>query len=283
MKILNKHKNIFFALLSLVSISTAAQVAISNGTPTNTPKGIVDMQNSTAGIVYPRFALTSTIVEAPVLNPDGGSLVVGTVVYNTNTTSNGVNDVYPGIYAWDGTQWTTQYIKEDSEIFAQSTLGQRVATGLTDYPTPTSEWVDVNGLGAGSSFTPKYTGTYRIKAETNFGAGEIDPNLAFATSMATTEGNFRITLGGVPYVIYTHSYSVYNADIAAGTYFEQFKHDSSLIVYVDLIAGVPFTYQFEIDVFVADNFVNDGDSGTGMAYVGIGLPCTIEFSYVDEN
>lgn len=285
MKIVNTHKNIVFALFSLVAISTTAQVSISNGTPTTSPRGLVDMQNSTAGIVYPRFELTATDIEAPVENPDGsGSLVPGTVVYNTNSTSNGLGtDVYPGLYAWDGTEWTTQYIKEDSDVLLQSSLAQRVATGLTTYPTPPGEWVDVTGLGAGSSFTPKYSGTYRIKANTNFGAGEINPNLAFATSMATTEGNFRITLGGVPYVIYTHSYSVYNGDIGGGTYFEQFRHDSSLITYVDLVAGVPFNYRFEIDVFVADNFVNDGDSGAGMAYVGVGLPCTIEFTFLVEN
>lgn len=278
------YKNIVFLLFSCITISSVSQVSISNGTPTTTPRGLVDMQNSTAGIVYPRFALTATNVEAPVQNPDGsGSLVPGTVVYNTNTTTNGVNDVYPGLYAWNGSKWTTQYIREDSEIVEQSSLGQRVVTGSTSYPTPASEWVDVVGLGAGSSFTPKYSGTYRIKANANFGAGEIVPSAGYATSMATTEGNFRITLGGVPYVIYTHAYSVYNDDIGAGTYFEQFRHDSSLIVYVDLLAGVPFNYQFEIDVFVANNFVDGGNSGTGRAYVGVGLPCTIEFTYLVEN
>ncbi len=279
------HKNIVFTIFYLITISTLAQVSISNGTPTVTPRGLLDMQNSTAGIVYPRFELTATDIEAPVENPNGsGSLEPGTVVYNINTTSNGLGtDVYPGLYAWDGNEWTTQYIKEDSEITVQTTLEQRVARGSTSYPTPSSEWIDVIGLGAGSSFTPKYSGTYRIKANTNFGAGEIDPNLSFGTSMATTEGNFRITLGGVPYVIYTHSYSVYNDEIGGGTYFEKFRHDSSLIVYVDLVAGVPFNYQFEIDVFVADNFVNNGDSGAGMAYVGVGLPCSIEFTFLVEN
>lgn len=274
------HKKICFAIFSLIVMSNFAQVSISNGIPTATPKGLVDMQNSTAGIVYPRFALTSTIVEAPVENPDGsGSLVAGTVVYNTNTTTTGTNDVYPGLYAWDGTQWTTQYIREDSEIKQQSSLGQRVATGST---TPRANYVDVTGLGAGSSFTPKYSGTYRIKANVNFGAGQIVPEVGYATSMATEEGYFRITLGPDQYEIYTHAYSIHNEDIRNGTYFEQFRHDSSLIVYVDLVAGVPFTYRFEIDLFVANNFVNGGNSGTGMAYVGIGLPCNIEFTYLVE-
>lgn len=267
--------NIFFAIFSLIATSTLAQVSISNGTPAVTPKGLVDMQNSTAGIVYPRFALTSTMIEAPVQNPDGsGNLVAGTVVYNTNTTTTGTNDVYSGLYAWNGSEWTTQYIREDSDIAQQSTLGQRVVNS--------DPFVDLAGLGAGSSFTPKYSGTYRIKANVNFGAGQIIPNLSYVTSMATQEGEFRITLGPNQYLIYTHAYSIYNKDINGGTYFEQFRHDSSLIVYVDLIAGVPFTYRFEIDLFVSDNFVNNGNSGTGRAYVGIGLPCNIEFTYLVE-
>ncbi len=280
MKKTNLHKNIFFALFFSLAMSSLAQVSISNGIPTTTPKGLVDMQNSTAGIVYPRFALTSTEIEAPVQNPDGsGSLVPGTVVYNTNTTTTGTHDVFPGLYAWNGSKWTTQYIREDSEIAQQSGLGQRVATGST---SPGADYVDVIGLGAGSSFTPKYSGTYRIKANVNFGAGKIVPEPGYATSMATEEGYFRITLGPDQYVIYTHAYSVHNNDIAGGTYFEQFRHDSSLIVYVDLIAGVPFTYRFEIDLFVANNFVNGGNSGDGRAYVGIGLPCNIEFTYLVE-
>ncbi len=280
MKNIKINKHIFFAIFTLIAISSVAQVSISNGTPTSTPKGLVDMQNSTAGIIYPRFALTSTIIEAPVENPVGSeSLVVGTVVYNTNTTATGANDVYPGIYAWDGTEWTTQYIKEDSEISEQSSLGFRVVTGST---TIGADYVDVPGLGSGSSFTPKYSGTYRIKANANFGAGEIVPEPGYATSMATQEGYFRITLGPDQYLIYTHAYSVYNDDIGSGTYYEQFRHDSSLIVYVTLTAGVPFSYQFEIDLFVSDNFVDGGDSGTGRAYVGIGLPCTIEFTYLVE-
>ena len=275
MKKINIHKNIFFAIFSLIAMSTMAQVSISNGTPTATPRGLVDMQNSTAGIVYPRFALTSILVEAPVENPDGsGNLVPGTVVYNTATTNTGTNDVFPGLYAWDGSKWTTQYIREDSEISQQSGLGQRV--------TDNGSYVDVVGLGAGSSFTPKYTGTYRVKTYTNFGAGQIVPEPGYATSMATQEGYFRITLGANQHLIYTHAYSVHNNDINGGTYFEQFRHDSSLIEYVDLVAGVPFTFRFEIDMFVSDNFVDNGNSGTGRSYVGLGVPCSIEFTYLVE-
>ena len=269
-------KHIFLALVVLQAITAAGQVSISDSSPTSTPNGLVDMQNSTAGLVYPRFELTDIYVEAPVQNPDGsGNLVPGTVVYNTNTTSYGDDrDVYPGIYAWDGAKWTTQYIKEDSHIAEQTTLEQRI--------TNSGGYVDVNGLGVGSSFTPKYTGTYRVKANFNFGAGEVNNYPAHATSMATQEGFFRITLGIDSYEIYTHAYSVYNNDINSGTLYEKFRHDSSLILYVDLVEGTPFPYRFEVDMFVSNNFIDNGDSGTGRSYVGVGLPCTIEFTYLEK-
>jgi len=275
MKIFIIHKIIYFAVFTLIAMPSLGQVSISNGSPTNTPNGLVDMQNSTAGIVYPRFELTDITVEAPVLNPDGGSLVPGTVVFNTNTTTRGDNtDVYPGIYAWNGTRWTTQYLKEDSFIAEQTPLEQRI--------TNSGGYVDVNGLGNGSSFTPKYTGTYRVKANFNFGAGEVINYAGHVVSMATQEGFFRITLGSDSYEIYTHAYSVYNNEVNSGTLYEKFRHDSSLIMYVDLTEGVPFAYRFEVDMFVSNNFVDNGDSGTGRSYVGVGLPCTIEFTYLEK-
>ncbi len=74
------------------------------GIGTSTPEGILDIDSNIYGVVYPSVALTATNVEAPVVNPRGGGLAVGTTVYNTNTTSTGTKDVEPGIFSWDGTQ-----------------------------------------------------------------------------------------------------------------------------------------------------------------------------------
>ena len=247
-----------------------SQVAIG----TTTPKGMLDLQNNaTTGLIYPRVALTATNVALPVLNPNGGNLVPGTVVYNTNYTTTGANDVYPGIYAWDGTQWTTQYIKEDAVMFEQTPLDLRVVNS--------DPYIDVPGLGNGSTFTPKYSGTYRIIANFNFGAGKINPPSSGNTAMATQEGYFRFTFDGIPNLIYTHAYSVYNVGLS--TYFEQFRHDSSLILYETLTAGQTYNYRLEVDLFVSSDFENSGNSGDGRSHVGIGLPCTVEFTFLEGN
>jgi hypothetical protein len=265
------YKFYYYTLFIVINFSISyGQVAIG----TTSPKGMLDLQNNTTmGLIYPRVALTATNVATPVLNPNGGNLVEGTVVYNTSYTTNGANDVYPGIYAWDGTQWTTQFIKEDAVIFEQSPLDLRVVNS--------NSYVDVPGLGNGSTFTAKYTGTYRIIANFNFGAGKINTPSSGNTSMATQEGYFRFSFDGTPYLIYTHAYSVYNVGLT--TYFEQFRHDSSLILYETLTAGQTYSYRLEVDLFVSSDFENSGNSGDGRSHVGIGLPCTVEFTFLEGN
>ncbi len=51
------------------------------------------------------MALTALNVAAPVVNPQGGPLVTGTLVWNTNTAGAIPNNVVPGMYYWDGAKW----------------------------------------------------------------------------------------------------------------------------------------------------------------------------------
>jgi hypothetical protein len=263
---------IFFSVIAL----SIAQIGIG----TSAPEGILDLSNSNStGFIYPRVALTSTIVQAPVLNPAGGSIVEGTVVYNTNTTATGNDDVTPGNYAWDGSMWIPQYLREDAAQFEQTVPDLRTTTGDTSYNTGTSDWVEIPGLGTGSSFTPKYTGIYKIKTSFNFGAGRVILPTTGQIMMATQEGLIRFTFNGTPYLTYTHSYSAYNGGIGLGTYYENFKHDSSLTQYVNLTAGTPYNFKLEVDIFVSTDFENGGNSGNGMGHVGADVPCTVEFSF----
>lgn len=80
------------------------------GIGTTTPQGALDLNPTVPtnyGLVVPRVVLTSTIVEAPVTNPAGGSIAIGTVVFNTTAASSVAppNNVGPGLYFWNGTKW----------------------------------------------------------------------------------------------------------------------------------------------------------------------------------
>jgi hypothetical protein len=89
-----------FIMMLLTSIMTA-QVGIG----TTTPAGALDITSTTNGLIPPRVALTALNVAAPVLNPQGGGLVAGTLIWNTATAGVIPNNVVPGMYYWNGTRW----------------------------------------------------------------------------------------------------------------------------------------------------------------------------------
>ncbi len=90
---------LFFFLLGLNSIYS--QVGIG----TTTPNGALDINSSTNGVLVSNVALTSRNVAAPVVNPNGGALLAGTLVWNTATAGTSPNNVSPGFYYWDGSIW----------------------------------------------------------------------------------------------------------------------------------------------------------------------------------
>ena len=69
------------------------------------PRGALDVNSTSQGIVPPRVALTAVNVAAPVTNPAGGAIVSGTFVWNTATAGVSPNNVAPGLYYWNGSRW----------------------------------------------------------------------------------------------------------------------------------------------------------------------------------
>lgn len=128
----NIKKNIFIVLL-LFAGSLNAQVGIG----TITPNGALDIDSSTEGLLMPRVALTATNSASPVTNPAGGSLVSGTIVYNTAVNSSGATAVTPGFYYWDGTNWLR--IKKDiynTPIYGLFTGSPQTITNSTGQKFP---------------------------------------------------------------------------------------------------------------------------------------------------
>lgn len=75
------------------------------GVGTTTPRGALDVSSTTSGFIPPQVSLTDLTIAAPVLNPQGGALANGTLVWNTNTAGVMPNNVSPGLYYWNGTRW----------------------------------------------------------------------------------------------------------------------------------------------------------------------------------
>lgn len=271
----------------LITLYGTAQVSIGNPNP----EGALELKtNGTPmGMVYPRVALTKSNVAPPVVNPNGGNLVSGTVVYNTALTQTGANDVYPGIYVWDTDKWIPQFVMEEYKIIKQT--GGDFRTSLRAGPSVINA-ENIPGL-TNVVFTPTYSGLYKIKVNTNFGAGVMtnyfgDDNI----SAATTEGDFLFSLSGFGITninppsstedyeqgwIYTHSFGVYNGN--ASVVNDKVAHYSSGIWTRYLTAGMPYTFSLKVNIYTGSNFAS-GISGQG--HVGLDIPCSVEFTLVSE-
>lgn len=124
----------------------------------NSPQGALDVTSSNNGILIPRVILTAANVQAPVVNPAGGALPQGTLVYNTNSSGTVPNDVTPGFYYWNNTNWTrlgnenkTRYYtaigttNSTFNIGSVSTLVPQMTISLV--PTGTTVMVNFNASG----------------------------------------------------------------------------------------------------------------------------------------
>jgi len=266
-------KNITFFRFCMVLFLTSGISYAQVGIGTTTPEGILDIDSNIYGVVYPSAALIATNVEAPVVNPLGGGLAVGTTVYNTNTTSTGNNDVEPGIFAWDGTQWVIQFFKRQSELYKQtSSLRTSSNAGFEDIP----------GLGVadGISLFAKYNGLYKIELKVNYGGGEMIDNGDINTAMA--EGDFRLIFDGTTYMLSVDAFSTYNDHISGGTDYVNVWMETFKTFYVNLTKLQTYSLSLEFDQNPAAGFINGGDSGTGRGYVGDGIPCYIEITYLEQ-
>jgi len=253
-----------------LSFSTFSQVGIG----TTSPKGALDVDSGTYGVVYPSVALTSTQIAAPVVNANGSSsLAIGTTVYNTNDTNTGSNDVHVGIYSWDGSKWVADFFKRQTELFEQTTeLRSSSSAGFQDIPNI--------GVTDGNTFTAEYSGTYKLEVKANFGGGRV--NMGVNVNTVMIEGQFRCTFGSNTYTFVTKAFSTYNSHISGGTHYENKWKETYITKYVNLTAGQTYDVSLEFDQYPAPDFVNSGNSGNGLGYVGSEIPCFIEITYIDE-
>ena len=273
-------------------LSVMAQVGIN----TATPKAALDIESDSYGVVMPRFALSSTLNESPVSNPQGGTIPAGTVIYNTATTSTGLNDVSPGLYVWYGTQWDPQFSREDYALFKQSAGCQRTAiqSGALEYGTARR----IEGL-VEEIFIPKYSGMYRIEVKTNYGSGKIEDFTSgdeSYISLSTSEGAFFFKFEGNGRILidpesttydyaqgwsYTHSYSAQSDHEATTIESYNVPHYATLVYYKPLIAGTPYTFNLRHKIVTgASVFQNAGASGDGLGHVGHDIPCSVEFEFL---
>jgi hypothetical protein len=110
------------------------------GIETNAPNAALDIDSPDSGVLLPRIALTSLTTAVPVNNPNGGSLVDGTMVWNTGTAVGGVSKT--GFYLWENNQWNLVVSENKPQVFIGRMLissrdddtGTKTITGIPFSP-----------------------------------------------------------------------------------------------------------------------------------------------------
>ncbi len=261
----------------VMGFSISASIA-QVGIGTVTPEGVLDLNDDSGtnkyGLVLPRVALSRTDVAPPIVDPDPtaapGTLPVGTVVYNTVTTNFGGYSVYPGIYMWDGVDWINEFPKKNAEIFKQDNSGGALRT------VTTGSYQNILGL-LNRTFTPAYSGTYKIEVSVNWGGGYV-LNSGFGTDVAVMTGVFKFTFDGVDEFIPAHTWSGRHG---GGTQYYDIWEQSTVVYYKELVANTPYSLSLRFDQTVADGFEDNGNTNTGRGWLGGDIPCTVEFVFLD--
>jgi len=257
-----------------------AQVGIN----TANPKAALDIESTNYGVVMPRLALSSTLIESPAVNPQGGNIPAGTVIYNTATTNNGANDVSPGLYVWTGTKWDAQFDKKDNKIYIQNS---NLRTGHS---------LGEQGISFDSkTFVPQYYGTYKIKVSLHFGGGKMDlptssePEDQHA-NFGAQGGNFTFSFNGQNHTVAMKSFSGNNDDSLFDggdlkEYTNAFNQAQFTILETGLIPGETYNIGLTFEQLIANGFISDGAIGTdGSGHIEINgdLGCVVEISYINE-
>lgn len=270
----------FAVALFLATSISYAQVGIN----TTTPNGILEVNSSNQGVVLPRLALTATNVMAPATNPQTGTILTGTTVYNTNQNKvivGGINySVSPGMYVWITNKWVPQFDRKQSRLY-ESNIGMKSVANAT--------YSNVGGL-ISQSFKANYTGNYRVELKVNFAGGNAKvPNQGTGGSnsngnlnIAAATGNFRLNFGGTYYYIPAQAYSTaYDSDVSATNYFAIWQEYSSTI-YLPLDANQTVSFTLDFKQETATEYENNGTSGDGRGNIAYDIPCTVEITYVGD-
>ncbi len=90
-------------LLFFFPMIVFAQVGIN----TTAPKAALDVESTNNGVLIPRVQLTSILDNTTIINPNTGPLITSTLVYNMAPAGVVPNNVIPGFYYWNGSQWVS--------------------------------------------------------------------------------------------------------------------------------------------------------------------------------
>lgn len=162
-------KNYIFLLSLIFSNSINAQVGIGTTSPASSAQ--LDVTSSSKGFLPPRIALGSINDVSTISSP-----ATGLTIFNTATAGTSPNDVTPGYYYYNGTNWQ-RLLNPSGIIFKKSILVNSVA--------PSSS---ISGQSTITAWSGSYTGSG--------GTVEIRANFTAWTTSATASRTFKLLRDG---------------------------------------------------------------------------------------
>lgn len=160
------------------------------GVGTTTPQGALDVTSTDNGLLIPRISLSATNIPT-ILTPTTSELV-----YNTNTSAVGPNQVTPGFYYWNGTIWVRLNQTNNDWSLTGNTgttpstnfLGTKDANALV-FKTNNTEKARINSNGkVGIGENNPTDATLEIKGNTIIGNTFTGGNAVAQTGGLTVEG-----------------------------------------------------------------------------------------------
>ena len=256
-------KNITSRLIALIlltmSLPASSQVIIgetSTGDYETIEDGaILQLNSDDQGLMIPRVALQSRN-DATTISP---SNVEGLWVYNTATMGSGLNQVSPGFYFWNGTQWEKMF-NEGFTVQYEQTTTERAANTTTTYTIP----------GLDQTFVAPYSGTYEIHVSGYIAAA----NMQATSREGTVHGSYILEIDGTKVGESTVSSNTKRAPTNA---FQALGRQTTIVHHVNLTEGVSYNIRVRARLWDFEN-VNPnsldvssfcGGPTTGYAFFGI--------------
>ena len=236
--------------LALMSscLLNAQQVGINTTSPADGT--VLDVHSSDKGFLMPRVSLSGTD-DTSTISITGTTPTTGLMVYNTNTGGGAGVAVIPGFYYWNGSSWR-RFFNQGYELEYTQSAAVTASTTSTTYTI-------LPGLDTGNITVP-FTGTYQIKVEGWYSAGD----LISTTSDGASQGSISLALStsGGSFVTVKETYVTSSSKrlSAIASTINNLAENATIVWNIQLTAGVTYRFAVRGREWLANN-CNTGSFG----------------------